>query len=121
MTWYNTTMVNSGHHKSGFTIVELIIVVVVIAVLAAVSYVAYGKITDDARASATASELKSLKTSMDIYIARKSPIQKQYPNTIAEVRATNLPKDFLDKTQWEMYSYYGAYQKRGGRSSQGSV
>lgn len=46
-----------GKNKTGFTIVELLIVVVVIAILAAITIVAYNGIQSRAQNSATASEL----------------------------------------------------------------
>jgi len=53
--------------KSGFTIVELLIVVVVIAILAAISIVAYTNIQTRARASAIASELKATEKALAAY------------------------------------------------------
>jgi len=47
--------------RSGFTIVELLIVIVVIAILATISVVAYSGIRDRADAAAVASDLKAAK------------------------------------------------------------
>jgi len=55
--------------KSGFTIVELLIVVVVIAILAAISVVAYTNIQTRAQASAIASELRATEKAFNAYKA----------------------------------------------------
>lgn len=53
--------------KSGFTIVELLIVVVVIGILAAIVTVAYNGITERARINQASSELASFKKAMLAY------------------------------------------------------
>lgn len=53
--------------KSGFTIVELLIVVVVIAILAAISMVAYTGIQNRARAAEVSSALVQAKKQLDLY------------------------------------------------------
>ena len=51
---------NTSINKSGFTIVELLIVIVVIAILAAITIVAYNGITARANSSSAASNVESV-------------------------------------------------------------
>lgn len=53
--------------RSGFTIVELLIVVVIIAILAAISVVAYTGVQNRARASAISSDLKAAEKALNAY------------------------------------------------------
>ena len=55
--------------RSGFTIVELLIVIVVIAILAAISLVTYSGIQTRAQASAIASELKATEKALNAFRA----------------------------------------------------
>jgi prepilin-type N-terminal cleavage/methylation domain-containing protein len=48
--------------KSGFTLMEIMVVIIVIAVLASVAGPMIGSITDQGRASATKSKINSLKS-----------------------------------------------------------
>lgn len=72
--------------KSGFTIVELLIVIVVIAILAAISIVAYNGIqnraTNNSRASTVAQYVKALK----LYASENG----SYPMVAAVGTATNI-------------------------------
>lgn len=54
-------------NKSGFTIVELLIVIVVIAILAAISIVAYNGIQQRARDAERASEVASTQKAIEFY------------------------------------------------------
>ncbi len=53
--------------KSGFTIVELLIVIVVIAILAAITVVAYNGIQERANNATVVSDLAALKKKIEIY------------------------------------------------------
>jgi general secretion pathway protein G len=53
--------------RSGFTIVELLVVIVVIAILAAITVVAYNGIQDRAEASKTASAIQAYKKALTLY------------------------------------------------------
>ena len=53
--------------KSGFTLMEIMIVIIVIAVLASVAGPMIGNITDQGRASATKSKLSNLKSALISY------------------------------------------------------
>lgn len=58
-----------SQNKSGFTLVELLIVIVVLAVLATISVVAYNGVQDRARSAATSSELSANLKQVAIYAA----------------------------------------------------
>jgi type II secretion system protein G len=58
-----------ANKKSGFTIVELLIVIVVIGILAAIVVVAYNGITQQAKVSQANSELSNFKRAMLAYKA----------------------------------------------------
>ncbi len=70
--------------KSGFTIVELLIVVVVIAILAAITIVSYNGITTKANASAAKSTAATWQKKIELYQAEEG----RYPISAAEMSAT---------------------------------
>lgn len=72
--------------RSGFTIVELLIVIVVIAILAAITIVAYNGIQERARASSVASALNQVNKKLAIYQVDNP---NQYPADLASVGITN--------------------------------
>jgi prepilin-type N-terminal cleavage/methylation domain-containing protein len=72
--------------KSGFTIVELLIVIVVIAILATITVVAYNGIQQRARASAAASALNQAAKKLAIYSLENST----YPPNLAAANITNM-------------------------------
>ena len=55
------------NRKSGFTLMEIMVVIIVIAVLASVAGPMIGSITDQGRASATKSKMSSLKSALLAY------------------------------------------------------
>lgn len=55
------------HKRSGFTIVELLIVIVVIAILAAISVVAYNGIQQRGRDSQRSSDVKTIAKALEMY------------------------------------------------------
>ena len=63
--------------KSGFTIVELLIVIVVIAILAAISIVAYNGVQDRSKNSATLNSASQVMKMLQAYIA----VNDSYPFT----------------------------------------
>lgn len=69
--------------KSGFTIVELLIVIVVIAILAAISIVAYNGIQNRANNNARASTVATYVKAMQLYAAENG----EYPVPVEQVIA----------------------------------
>lgn len=58
-----------NNYKSGFTIVELLIVIVVIAILAAITIAAFNGIQQRARDSARTSDIASIHKALELYRA----------------------------------------------------
>jgi prepilin-type N-terminal cleavage/methylation domain-containing protein len=71
--------------KSGFTIVELLIVIVVIGILAAITIVAYNGIQNRARASSVSSALHQINSKLALY----SVDNNSYPADLATAGITN--------------------------------
>ncbi len=76
-------------HRSGFTIVELLIVVVVIAILAAITIVAYNGIQNRAKASAAQATAKQAYTKIQSFAIQNAEI---FP-TEAELEAIGLKNE----------------------------
>jgi len=76
--------------RSGFTIVELLIVIVVIAILAAITIVAYNGIQKRAQDSRRANDIASIRKALELYRADTGT----YPATNATT-AANLPAGFV--------------------------
>ena len=72
--------------KSGFTIVELLIVIVVIAILAAITIVAFNGIQERARVSAVSSALTQANKKIAVYQVDNSG---QFPTDLASIGITN--------------------------------
>lgn len=70
--------------RSGFTIVELLIVIVIIAILAAITVVAYNGIQGRARDSQRLSDLKTIVKALEMYKATNGV----YPNANPTVNAS---------------------------------
>ncbi len=72
--------------KSGFTIVELLIVIVVIAILAAITIVAYNGIQQRARDSRMMGDLTSASKQLELYAVDNS----RYPTSVAELKSVKI-------------------------------
>ncbi len=83
-----------GGKRTGFTIVELLIVVVVVAILAAITVVAYGGITDRAKSAAVNSEMKSFMKKIDTI--KTTAADSMYP--------ASIPIDFGLKVNKSLYT-----------------
>lgn len=62
--WYTNPMAKS---RSGFTIVELLIVIVVIGILAAISIVAYNNVQKNARNSQRQQDIATIQKALEMY------------------------------------------------------
>lgn len=76
--------------KSGFTLVELLIVIVIIAILAAITAVAYNGIQSRARDSARTSAVQQIQKALESYRA----INGNYPAVYPGATGTNAPSGF---------------------------
>ena len=88
--------------RSGFTIVELLIVIVVIAILAAITIVAYNGIQQRARDSARSSAVENIQKALESYRA----INGVYPPVAPGTTSATAPAGFSGV--WQMsggYSY----------------
>jgi type IV pilus assembly protein PilA len=56
-------------NRTGFTLVELLIVTVIIALLASIAMMTYGKFSGRARAAAMRSDLRNLASAQESYLA----------------------------------------------------
>lgn len=75
--------------RSGFTIVELLIVVVVIAILAAITIVSFNGISAQANDAAVKSDLKNFGTAMQMYRSE----QGEYPLNLSSVSGLKFTKN----------------------------
>jgi len=87
--------------KSGFTIVELLIVVVFIAILASITLIAYANIRLRARDNIRANDIASIQRALESYRA----VNGVYPT--ANGAGTNVPPDFNSPFN-NTYSYSNA-------------
>ena len=87
--------------KSGFTIVELLIVIVVIGILAAVTMVAFGQITAKSRSSVMQSDLKAAAKKISLYKVD----QGRYPSDATQLAAAGVSatKSVYDTTGNNFY------------------
>ncbi|RYF29662.1 MAG: prepilin-type N-terminal cleavage/methylation domain-containing protein [Chloroflexi bacterium] len=76
--------------RSGFTIVELLIVIVVIGILAAITIVAFNGIQQRGRDSQRVSDINVIKKSLELFHAQNG----YYPN-VAQLNTANFKRDTL--------------------------
>lgn len=94
--WANINQqINSKQNRSGFTIVELLIVIVIIGILAAITIVAYNGIQDRARVSATTSALAQANKKIRVWQASNSD---QYPASLSDAGITESENVSLQYT-----------------------
>lgn len=88
-------------NKSGFTIVELLIVIVVIAILAAISIVAYNGIQDRANASTAQTDLASFKKKIEL--VRVDASDGLYPSTLTPEMGFKFTKSIYKVDRNNLY------------------
>ncbi len=96
--------------KSGFTLMEIMVVIIVIAVLASVAGPMIGSITDQGRASATKSKMSSLKSALLAYQSDvgRLPYKGKSSKTASNYDQTNLlsnsdeTKNVLVYNEWPL-------------------
>jgi type IV pilus assembly protein PilA len=71
-------MLNKIRNRKGFTLIELLIVVAIIGILAAIAIPQFSAYREKAYHSASASDLKNIKTGLEAYSADN----QLYPTTI---------------------------------------
>lgn len=79
--------------RSGFTVVELLIVIIVLAILAAVVLVAYGNVTAQAQYSGERQDFANLQRIIELYKSDRSA----YPNS---QNCVNTPGHYNYQYQW---------------------
>lgn len=93
--------------RTGFTLVELLIVIVVIAILAAITIVAYNGIQNRANNAAVQSDMEAIVKKMEMYKIENGnyPVNIAAINTISGFHLTNSA---YDTTNNNVYYYYDA-------------
>ena len=89
-------MLNKKIHKSGFTIVELLVVIVIIGILAGITIVSYAGITNKAIAAGLQTELSSASRKFSLYRV----MYDSYPSSLDEAGcpvAPNTDSDYCIK------------------------
>ncbi len=81
----NQSQQHTQLQRSGFTLVELLIVIVVIAILAAITVVAYNGVSKRAQASALQANLAQVSTKLGTYFVDNST----YPNLLSDIGITD--------------------------------
>ena len=121
-------MIRHLSKRSGFTLVELLIVVVILGVLAAIAIPQFGSNTEDAKLSALDSSLAELRNAVELYYHQHSAV---YPGAKKETDGSDVSTAAEAATAFEkqltLYSdasgktatskdathKYGPYLKRG--------
>lgn len=110
--------------RSGFTLMEIMVVIIVIAVLASVAGPMIGSITDQGRASATKSKLSALKSALISYkndvgrfpfqgsTTAASYVSLNYNNANASMLGSNMETNVLAFNETDTNVEVKNYQRR---------
>ncbi len=98
-------MITVGHSRSGFTIVELLIVIVVIAILAAITVVAYNGIQNRAKETSVQSATSQIGKKVLSYATQNSDL---FPTQATYVTDLSLPASTPSTT----YDYFVADNRK---------
>lgn len=85
-------MITLQHRKSGFTIVELMVVIVVIAILATIGLIGYDGIQKSARDKDRESDIELIQASLETFYSQKGyyPSTNSSPGNIADLMERSL-------------------------------
>lgn len=78
------------NRRSGFTLLELLIVVIIVSILAAVALPRFGKMTKRARASEAATAIGAILTAETLYYQEKSTFTSALADLLVDVDTTNF-------------------------------
>src|SRR5690554_4918226 len=79
-------------YKSGFTLVEILIVVIILGILAAIVIPQFTNASQDARESSVTSQLQTLRSQVELY---KLQHAERYPTDTGTVAGTEWDWDLL--------------------------
>ncbi len=74
--------------EKGFTLIELLIVIAILGILAVVGILAFGGLREKAQTAVDQTELKTVETAVDAYIAGEDAL----PATVAAMQTENYLK-----------------------------